>query len=295
MIVSGIFTDLFNTKFGGRHNHFKQRYYQGLVYLGGNTQRKIIYVKPEDMEKVVEILSIKLTEEEFSRYTLIPFDLNDQTYSERILELREKNGYLNDRCLHVQYGKFQWMMNHIDEDEYIWWVDAGLVCDHLFPSKYVGDIENAKNVFSDSFFENLKSKVGDKNYFICGDRHRYYAHGKPNQTFFDANFQDRYHPIGGFFGGYSNTFKNFIQSLNKKIEKVLESEVLYSEEIIMEIIFSENIDLCKYDDFTTWRHEESPEYKKGDDDFRIRFDKTHKPFYCNFFESEICRNSKICN
>ena len=63
----------------------------------------------------------------------------------------------------------------------------------------------------------------------------------------------------------------------------------------MEIIFSENIDLCKYDDFTTWRHEESPEYKKGDDDFRIRFDKTHKPFYCNFFESEICRNSEICN
>ena len=32
---------------------------------------------------------------------------------------------------------------YIDEDEYIWWVDAGLVCDHLFPSKYVGDIENA--------------------------------------------------------------------------------------------------------------------------------------------------------
>ena len=216
MIISGIFTDLINTKFGGRHGYFKQRYYQGLVNLGGNTQKKIVYVKPEDLEKVTEILTNKLTKDEFERYSLIPFDLNDQTYSERILELREKNGYLNDRCLHVQYGKFQWMLNHINEDEYVWWIDAGLICDHLFPTKYVDTLEKSKSIFSDEFFKSLIKRVNNKNYFICGDRHNYYAHGKPDKIYFDNNFQERYHPIAGFFGGHKNNMKNFLLQSNKK-------------------------------------------------------------------------------
>ena len=93
------------------------------------------------------------------------------------------------------------MLNHINEDEYTWWIDAGLVCDHLFPSKYVSKLEDAKNVFSDDFFTNLKNRVNDKIYFICGDRNNFYAHGKPDRQYFDSNFQERYHPIAGFFGG----------------------------------------------------------------------------------------------
>lgn len=295
MIISGVFTELFKTKFGGRHGYFKQRYFQGLVNLGGNTQKKVVYVKPEDMDKLVEVLTNNLTEEEYKRYTLIPFDLNDQTYSERILELREKYGYLNDRCLHVQYGKFQWLLNHMDEDDYVWWIDAGLVCDHLFPTEYVKNIGGPKNVFSDEYFEYVKDKTGEKCYFICGDRHRYYAHGKPNKIFFDSNHQDRYHPIGGFFGGKNDSLKEFLNVANNKIEKVLNEEVLYSEEIIMEIVFSEKKETCVFDDFTTWRHEQSPDYIKGDEKYKDLFHREHKPFYCNFFENEVCRNSKVCN
>jgi len=295
MIISGIFTGLINTKFGGRPPYFNQRYYQGLSYLGGNTQQKIVYVKPEDLDKVKEVLSHKLTEEEYQRYTLIPFNLEDQIFNEKLLKVREKEGFPYDRCPQVQYGKFEWMSNHIDEDEYIWWVDAGLICDHLFPTKYMSNPEEIKKILNDEFFENLKSRVGTKNYFICGDRHRVYQHGKPNIKYFKQNYQDRYHTIGGFFGGYSKTFKNFINDFNVKADEILNDVVLYSEETIMEIIFSEQIDNCYYDDFTTWRHESSPDYRNGTDNFRLEFDQKHKPFYCNFFESEICRNSKICN
>lgn len=295
MIISGIFTDLFNTPYGGRHTYFKARYYLGLAALGGNTQQKKIYIKPEDIEKVTEVLTNKLTEEEFNRYELIPFDLSEQTFSDRILALKEQIGYLGDRCLHIQYGKLQWLKNHINEDDYLWWIDAGLICDHLFPSKYVRDFNDAKNVFSDDFFNQLKQRVNDKTYFICGDRHRYYAHGKPNEKYFESNYQNRYHPIGGFFGGQSNRLNEFIDVCNSKIDTILTDGVLYSEEIIMEIVFSEKKETCVYDDFTTWRHEESPDYVKGDEKYREVFHNEHKPFYCNFFESEIRRNSKIYN
>ena len=61
------------------------------------------------------------------------------------------------------------------------------------------------------------------------------------------------------------------------------------------LTFSEYIDKCVYDDFTIWKHEDNKIYVKGDDKFKKEFLEIHRPFYCNFIESEMKRNSEIKN
>jgi len=249
----------------------------------------------EDMDMVKDFVKSKVSNEEYNLYVFIPFDLKNQTFHKQIQEIKSINGYLKDRCLEIQYGKLEWMLKHIDEDDYIWWIDAGLVSDHLFPYKYVKNFNDAKNIFNDEYFTKLKNKVGDKLYFVCGDRRRFYSHGAPKKEYFEKNYQNRYHPIGGFFGGKSNLMKDFIVNTNQKINTILNDNLLYSEEMIIEITFSENIEKCVYDDFTTWKHEDTKYFLDGDEDFKKEFLDKNRPFYCNFIESEMSRNSEVNN
>jgi len=293
MIITGLYLNMFGTKFGGRYKSFKNRYLTGLANLSGNSQKKIVYVKPDDFNEVKNFLSKKLKNEELNLYHLIPFDLKNQTYHNDIQRLKTENGYLDDRCLEIQYGKLQWMLNHIDEDDYVWWIDAGLVCTHLFPLKYSEDFNNAKKIFNDEYFKKLEERINKKVYFICGDRKRYYAHGAPLEKYFEKNYQNRYHPIGGFFGGYHTSLKTFLNKTNDKIKLVLDDNRLNSEEMIMEITFSEDIDNHVYDDFTTWRHEDSGDFVKLDENSKKDFINKHRPFYCNFIHNEYGRNSEV--
>jgi len=295
MIISSIFLNMFGSSLGGRYKSFHGRYLKGLVNLSGNSQKKIIYLKKEDIPMVTDFLKSRLTESEYNLYSFIDFDLEQQIHHNQIKEVKDVNGYLKDRCLEIQYGKLEWMLNHIDEDDYIWWVDAGLVGDHLFPKKYSETFENAKNIFNDEYFDKLKERVGEKLYFICGDRRRYYSHGAPKEIYFEKNYQNRYHPIGGFFGGHTKLMKDFINKTNNKINTILSDKLLYSEEMVIEITFSEYIDKCVYDDFTIWKHEDNKIYVEGDDKFKKEFLEIHRPFYCNFIESEMKRNSEIKN
>jgi hypothetical protein len=278
MIISGFFTNLYGTEFGGRPNAYKKRYLFGLASLASNSQKKIIYTSPNDRDELTDFLKKTLSIPEFKRYVIKPFYLTNQTFHPSIIILKKEFGYLSDRCLQIQYGKFQWIMECIkeEEDNYTWWVDAGLISNHLFPNIYVENIESSKNISSDNFFNQLVTKADGKTYFICGDRSNGYAHSLPNQKYFDKGYQTKLHPIGGFFGGNSLFLNNFLLKCNLKIGQTLHDKVLYSEEVIMEIILSETIENCSFDIFTTWRHEESSEFK------RLNSLDCCKSFYKNF-------------
>ena len=54
MIISGFFTNLYGTEFGGRLNAYKKRYLFGLASLTSNSQKKIIYTSPNDRDELTD-------------------------------------------------------------------------------------------------------------------------------------------------------------------------------------------------------------------------------------------------
>lgn len=281
MIVTCFYTGLINTQFGGRPNSFKRRYLSGITNLQYNTQKKVIYTSNKDYDELFNHINNNVNEKNLERYQIKIFELKNQTFHEKIQSIRKKDGYVQDRCLEIQYGKFQFLLNEKDNDEYLWWVDAGLLDEHLFLKEHVNNLEKY-NLFNDVFFENLKKDIKESVYFICGDRHNHYSHGKPDKKFFEKDYQNRYHPVGGFFGGKKELLEDFLTKCNDKIDIILKHNLLYSEEIIMEIIFSENIDDYIFKTFTTWVHKERGVYKRMSNNEKLNFETHNKPYYINF-------------
>lgn len=268
MIVSCYYTNLLSTKFGGRPISFKRRYLDGIARMATNNLNKVIYTSSHDESELKEHLKNKLSEESLEKFEIKIFELEDQKYHSTIQRLKDINGYINDRCLEIQYGKFDFLLNEIKlnkEEKYFWWIDAGLIDKHLFTNKIIDNL-NVYNVLNDNFFNTLKLNIVDKLFFICGDRDKGYLHKKPSTKFFSSNYQGRLHTIGGFFGGESNNLIKFCENFNKKVSEVLNQDTLYSEEMIMEIIFSENIKDCVYKTFVSWRHEDSKKIKDVKED-----------------------------
>jgi hypothetical protein len=279
MIVTCYYSNLNGTIFGGRPKSFSGRYLNGILKLSNNSQKKIIYTSKNDFNELKNFLTQKIDEEKMSLYDIKIFELNNQKFHTQIKKLKNQIGYVGDRCLEIQYGKFEFLLNELkNNNDYVWWVDAGLIDEHLFPIEYIEDL-NKYNLFNDSFFNGLSKKIDNKILLFCGDRENYYLHGTPDKKYFTKNYQNKYHPIGGFFGGHSNSLKSFLNSCNEKIENVLTDGKLYSEEIIMEIVFSEEIKNFYYDSFTTWVHEKRGVYLKYNEDDKKFFSKNHKPFY----------------
>ena len=69
MIISSIFLNMFGSSLGGRYKSFHSRYLKGLVNLSGNSQKKIIYLKKEDISMVTDFLKSRLTESEYNLYS----------------------------------------------------------------------------------------------------------------------------------------------------------------------------------------------------------------------------------
>ena len=90
--------------------------------------------------------------------------------------------------------------------------------------------------------------------------------------------------MGGFFGGNKDIFNEFLVSCNERINTILDDEKLYSEETIMEIIFSENIEKYVYNTFTTWVHKERGVYTRMSEEEKKYFDINHKPYYKSIIE-----------
>lgn len=281
MIVTCYYINENNNFLGGRPKSYSFRYLNGILKLSENNQKKVIYTSQNNFEVLKNFLYERLDENKLSLYEIKIFDLTKQKFHERIQKLKGVIGYVNDRCLEIQYGKFEFLLNELnnnENEEYLWWVDAGLINEHLFPKKYIINL-NDYNIFNDIFFVKLKEKINKKLFFICGDRENQYLHGKPDIKFFNKNYQHRYHPVGGFFGGERNLLNIFLSECNKKIDLVLNNDKLYSEEIIMEIVFSENIENYQYDTFTTWKHEERGLDLKI---YEKDFEKNYKSYYTTF-------------
>lgn len=261
-IVTAIYDDLFGTDLGGRPSRGEHYRHSFKSISKINSCKYIIYTNSYDSVKYFIDTNIDNID-----YNLISYDLRNIEYSNKINRIKNidetKNSY---RCIELQYSKLSWLEETTklcNENDYIYWFDAGLSYSGLIPDKYLDVHKDGYHskyfysiLFNNIFFENLVSYTGDKIFCI----------GKNNIDFFwDDGLPDRwyvypknrqYHIIGGLFGGKNKNILLLCKLFKELANNLLDNEpLLYSEENILTTIFYNQQFLFNIKTFDIWWHE----------------------------------------
>lgn len=258
-IVSCIFVDYYNTPFGGRPKIWKDRYFYGLYRHKHNDLSKVVYFTDTAVRDQFEAYLIqKCTPDELSRYEFKLYDLQNYRLNNQIFSLREKfpGAIAKDRSPQICYSKFEMMLQESIGCDNLFWCDAGLVSNVVFPSTAL----DKSYIMSSDFFDNIIVTIEQKMSIVCGDLKAGFVSRK-----IDDKVGGNYHikPVGCFFGGNSLRIRDIMSSYLNKIQEFLDNDILYLEEQAMEVCLKINPDLFYVHLFETWYHEESPTRKSN--------------------------------
>lgn len=256
-IVSCIFVDFYNTPFGGRPKTWKDRYFYGLHRHKNNHLDKVVYFTDTLVRDEFEsYLSQKCTPKELSRYQFKLYDLQNYRLNNQIFNLRKKfpTSIAKDRSPQICYAKFEMMLQEAGNCDNLFWCDAGLVHGVNFPKSQLLN----PYIMSNKFFDKIIDIANDKMYIVCGDSSRGFAR-RAIDSRVGGSFAIK--PVGGFFGGNSNSVVVAMCKYLDTIQMFLDNDFLYLEEQAMEVALKQYPDLFYFHLFETWYHEESPNRK----------------------------------
>lgn len=214
------------------------------------------------------------------------FELSDTKYRDRIIELKDiDEAKTGDRCVEIQYNKFRWMEDEIDDEHtHFYWIDAGLSHTGLFPPKY--KIKHGKNsyrnyfdftLFNNKFLSNLVDTTGDKIYAIGRENagKNFWSPTLPEKYY--KQYDSSIHIIGGLFGGKRDNVIDYIETFNKLLVETLDNGELYWEEAIMSTLYFNDKDKFELGHFEIWWYDANgplDSYPPGHE-----FYSNHKSFY----------------
>jgi len=268
LIVTCVYNNLYGTKIGGRHGR-NIHYTNSLATITKMNQDIVVYTTEKDKNILLENETIK----NYNKIRFFIYDLFSDDNHEYFQNHKEKFKTPIDRCLEIQHCKIKWMNSHLSEGyEFIYWIDAGLSHSGLFPSKFRDsnfeyDNSYSNILFTEKIFQNL-NKIGEKivvlggnqNYHIF-ERNYNSEHGVP------LIYPERFHIIGGFFGGKSQLIKTLFEDYSEVFLEMKKFELIESEELLLTLLANKNPNLFNIIEFTTWHHEESDmsQYNKEDE------------------------------
>lgn len=266
------YTDLYGTKFNGRLN-------RDLIYM---YSLRAIAECGDTILNYSCPYSMGFTEPYFQKENVtnvitLEYDLKKSPYHDRVDAIKDKKPYYyNDtswlnRCVEIMWGKFIWMENSYNvmgEDDYLFWIDAGLshggILPRMFntfhnnpayyrpenPSEMQLEFAHRHDlIFNKDFTSKLEVYTGDKVLLITAN------HNQHGDTLGFEYVNSLYQwPVGGLFGGKKKAMLPFIQRFKELAEVVLNNECLVKEEQIMAVILNEHPDWCKTFTFQNWYH-----------------------------------------
>lgn len=276
-IITCIYSDLSETKFGGRPSR-KDHYRFSLLSLIKMSHADFTcYTSEREIEDLKSFFydTHQIPKE---RIEFITFDLQQNPAQDLIDKIRGVDTInKSDRCYEIQYSKFSWFKNESKLYDYYYWFDSGLSHTGIIPDKYLsnqgyrGYFES--DLFTDKFLENLVHYTEDKFLIIAKDNLRNYWDGTVPPKFY-KNFDSSVHIVGGFFGGKKEIWDDIVNLFEGYLRSVLiESDRLYSEENIMSLMYQNHKELFKTLNFDIWWHEDN--YKEG----TKKFFEQNKSFY----------------
>lgn len=166
------------------------------------------------------------------------------------------------RCPEIMWGKTRLISKVIEQNpdiDAIHWIDAGLSSASIlrhkyFPNAHLVDHYNSEGFFTEKFFANL-SEYSKDGIFAA-------LHTRPNNARIPERYNEKPYSgvhcamIGGIFGGNVTLMKQFCDSFEQYITKMLANSEIFSEEAVYTGIFNDNSKMFKPIYFDTFYHEE---------------------------------------
>lgn len=262
--ITAIYSDLYGTEFGGRQSRRGHYRYSLLSLLKMSDADFICYTSDREINDLKQFFYVE-EQVDPQKIKIEVFDLSNTEKTEIIRKYKDfESVKTSDRCVDIQYAKFEWLKMNIDENyEYVYWIDAGLSHCGLIPDKYLvsegfRDIFRKyfeSTIFNNKLLNNLLNFTDDKIFLIGKENDRNYWSGTVNPVHF-VNYNRSYHIIGGLFGGKKEKVKDFIDLFDENLIMVTEHDKkLYHEEDIITLIWRNNENLFNVKYFDTWWHE----------------------------------------
>lgn len=242
-------TESTKNKWIGSPSHRKDRYLSSLIHHCKNFPSYNIICYTHKIN-LLELETLKL-DYNLSNLDIKIKELDDIKYTPKINlvvnnipEYMEKFN-LPGRPPQVMWGKFDIIREECTEDvDYIYWIDAGLQCVHLFPIRYnvfknepnfLNEFDKKSNfglLFNELLINKLNLILNYKFFNIVCTTMQSYVH-----TFDDYSPLPDVYPIGGFFGGYISSVLNYCDIFDNAAEKHLDNNLLCFEDSIMKQVF----------------------------------------------------------
>lgn len=277
LLVTCVYNNLYGSILGGRNGR-TLHYVKSLATITQTGQDIVVYTS--DLDKKILLQNERIRNYDKIRFIIYDLysDKNHQYYQNKKSEYQLTN---SDRCYEIMHNKAIWMGNHIDEGyENIYWIDAGLSHGGLFPTRFRGNdlYENYFNnsLFTPKIFENL-NKIKDK-IVILGGNQSYHTFDISFSNLFEVpiKFIDRYHIIGGFFGGDVSSVKNFSLRYSEVLNRMIDLNLLEKDEQLLTLLHNMYDSDFHLIEFTTWHHEESD---------MAKYNKPNEIYFYKIFEN----------
>lgn len=260
--ITAIYSDLYGTELGGRPNRFGHYRWSLLSLLKMTDADFVCYTSDREYDSLVEFFyrENKINEDKLK---IIKFNIKNTRYTNIINKYKDVDSTKKgDRCVEIQFMKFDWISLEDMSYDYYFWIDAGLSHCGLIPNKYLslsgthnrGYYES--NLFNNTFLRNLISNTENKFTIIAKENDRNFWSMTVDRSHY-KNYDRSYHVIGGLFGGKKELWSEITKLFNHYVDQVMEHDKkLYFEEHIMSLMYRNHEDLFNVYKFDTWWHED---------------------------------------
>jgi len=191
--ITAIYSDLYGTEFGGRQSRRGHYRYSLLSLLKMSDADFICYTSDREINDLKQFFYVE-EQVDPQKIKIEVFDLSNTEKTEIIRKYKDfESVKTSDRCVDIQYAKFEWLKMNIDENyEYVYWIDAGLSHCGLIPDKYLvsegfRDIFRKyfeSTIFNNKLLNNLLNFTDDKIFLIGKENDRNYWSGTVNPVHF---------------------------------------------------------------------------------------------------------------
>jgi len=177
------------------------------------------------------------------------------------------------------YHKTQWVKETINnsDEEYHYWIDAGLSHNSLFPPHLAGDLSGDSycdqyfnfSVFNERLVDKINTTAGDKMYCICFDQSVKKWQSSMSDKYTSGAPLGGFHMIGGLFGGKRHVVLEFCRLFEDKLNMILNDGLLFNEEQIYTAVVNDQPDMFSQQLFNSWYYEGGDLYDQWTQDLDI--------------------------
>jgi hypothetical protein len=265
----------------GHPHHGADRYLRlikSLPNIAENTQLPIVCYTSK-LHGCYDELARVLDTRKLDNVTLKVYELEDHPLHESVLKIRQSDSILGERYtsrpIIVYWAKFDFLLNEMDADEYIYWIDGGLSHNGLFPKRFsIGDQTGYGftdynctfnfSCFSKESFGRINTFVGDKILHMVRqscDADLYAIHKIPELAKQFIIPSNQHWPVAGIFGAHTSksSLKTYLHAAQNVLQTLVNHNQLTVEEAIMGYLNVTNPDWFKQYHFENFYTEDNTE------------------------------------